>query len=172
MIDNKLFSENSPQLYTIGKQIHDQYAQELRKVDAVASGTLVNSKWDIELDKNGLKLVFFLPEYWRYIEFGRRPTQNKGNGEVRRRIAEWIKDKGVSIQPRRDKNGRLYTPTEKQLVYMITNKIHKVGYAPRHPLETAMNNSEQLQRQFVDTATKMYVNQVMDDLIIMLNTTK
>lgn len=171
MIDQELFKQHSPELYNIGRQLAESYRTEIRKADAVGSGTLVNFKWDIALDSKGLVLQFFLPDYWRQIEFGRRPTQKKGDGTMRKKIEEWIKDKGIVGNVRYDKKGRAYTPTPKQLSYLIARKIHQKGYDPRHPLEYAMTNSTQLQQQFVDTAAKIFTDQVKD-MIVQINTTK
>lgn len=176
MIDQKLFIEHSPTLYNIGKQLADAYKAELRTADAVASGSLVQFRWDVKLEKNGLKLVYYLPEHWRYIEYGRRPTKNRGDGSVYKSIYNWILDKGITPKARYNSKGVKYIPTQKQLAFLITRKIHSEGYfSPnhqgKHPLEKAMQKTKTLQQQFVDTATKMFTDQVKD-LIVMLNTTK
>lgn len=170
MVDKNLFIKYAPELYDIGKKIADGYKRELKNVDAVASGTLYNFKWDIKND-NTLKLVFYLPEYWRYIEFGRRPTKNDGDGSVRRGIYNWILDKGIEPITRFDKNGKKYLPTKNQLAYLISRKIHNKGYDARRPLSTALTASKRLQDEFVNTVAKMLCKDATE-MILQMNTTK
>lgn len=171
MVDKNLFIKYAPELYDIGKKIADGYKRELKNVDAVATGTLLNFKWDIKNDNNGLKLVFYLPEYWRYIEFSRRPTKNDGNGEVRRKIREWIDMKGIEPSVKYDNRGRKYLPTKNQLAYLISRKIHAKGYDERRPLTTALTSSKRLQQDFVNTVSKMLCKDTTE-MILMMNTTK
>ena len=154
------FIELSPKLYYIGLEIALNYKNELRRKNAVASGDLVNFQWDITPDENGLKLQFFLPEYWRYIEYGRRPTKVKGDGKLQEKIQRWIEEKGIT-----PKDGI----SKKSLAYLITRKIHREGYKPRNCLQNALNDSKVLEQQFVDIVADIYAKEVKD-MIIQLKT--
>lgn len=154
------FIELSPKLYDIGMEIALNYKNELRRKNAVASGDLINFQWDITPSENGLKLQFFLPEYWRYIEYGRRPTVNKGDGKLREKIERWIEEKGIT-----PKDGI----SKKSLAYLITRKIHREGYKPRNCLKIALNDSKALEKQFVDIVADIYAKEI-SDMIVQLKT--
>lgn len=154
------FIELSPKLYDIGLEIALNYKNELRRKNAVASGDLINFQWDITPSENGLKLQFFLPEYWRYIEYGRRPTVNKGDGKLQEKILQWIDEKGIT-----PKDGI----SKKSLAYLITRKIHREGYKGRNCLQNALNDSKVLEQQFIDIVADIYAKEVKD-MIIQLKT--
>lgn len=170
MIDTQLFQEYSPELYDLAKQIAESYRDELKRNNIVASGDLVHFRWDIELESDGLRLVFYLPHYWRYPEFGRRETKNGGNGAVVRAIRQWIEDKGITPTARTGKNGRKYIPTKNQLAFLIARKIHAVGYYGnshygKNPLETALNQSNGLFSKFTATASKIITGQIEQEIL-------
>lgn len=154
------YIELSPKLYDIGMEIALNYKNELRRKNAVASGDLINFQWDITPSENALKLQFFLPEYWRYIEYGRRPTVNKGDGKLREKIERWIDEKGIT-----PKDGI----SKKSLAYLITRKIHREGYKPRNCLQNALNDSKALEQQFVDIVADIYSKEI-SDMIVQLKT--
>ncbi|HET6224653.1 MAG TPA: hypothetical protein VFF27_00145 [Bacteroidia bacterium] len=54
------------------------------------------------------------------LEFGRGPTKKSGTGVLKDSIRQWIKDKGI-----KGSNGI----SEDSLVFLITRKIHREGYA-------------------------------------------
>lgn len=166
MIDTEKFKLYSPKLYNIGQALADKYRAWLVQTKAVASGTLKNFKWNIKSDQNGLKLVFYLPSYWRYIEFGRRKTVNGGDGSVRRKIREWIDIKGIQPKKKGD-----YTPTRDELADMITRSIHRRGYKPRKPLQSAISENKSLEQEFVNTAAKIFTGDIKE-MLLELNTTK
>lgn len=88
-----------------------------------------------------LKTIYevLMNEYWYYIDQGRGATE-KGNrlGEVREAIKKWIQREGIKAEER---NGR--TPTEDQLAYLITRKIHKEGFPGRDFVSAPFEQFEQ-----------------------------
>lgn len=111
-------------VYDLADRLAKDYKSELVNANAVATGTLANFTYDVDLRDAGLTVVFNLPEYWYYIEEGRQPTRNPGDGTVLQRIRQWIDDKG--IVPVQGADGKV--PTLDDLAYMITRRIHRVGY--------------------------------------------
>lgn len=173
MIDNKLFVENSPQLYNVGKQIAEAYKAEITNAHAVGTGELQHFRWDVMHDKNSIKLVYYLPKQWYWIEYGRQQTQRKGDGSVYKAIHNWILDKGIQCKVRYDKNGRKYIPTQKQLAFLITRKIHQDGYfSPNHQgkhlLQKSLDNTTALKDKFADIATQMVGKQVLMEVMAVL----
>lgn len=161
-MNEEKFIELSPHLYDIGRSLFNQYQQQLIQADAVASGALLNGKWNIEQDDKHLALVFNLQDYWKTIEYGRKPTVNVGDGTLRQKIKQWIITKGIQIKPKG--NGKV--PSIDSVAYAITQKIHKEGYTAKHPLEKALNKNQALIQEFVDTAGKIYtdINAEINDL--------
>ena len=157
-MNEKAFIEYSPRLYDLGRELFNQYQQELIKADAVASGALLNGKWNIEQDDKHLALVFNLQDYWKTIEYGRKPTKNFIDCNVKEKIKQWILVKGIQIKPKQLKNGEQRQPTLDSVAYAITQKIHKEGYKARHPLEKALNNNKALVNEFVDLSAKIYTD--------------
>lgn len=157
-MNEKAFIENSPRLYDIGRELFNSYQQELIQADAVASGALLNGKWNIEQDENHLALVFNLQDYWKTIEYGRKHTKNFIDCNVKEKIKQWILVKGIQIKPKQLKSGEQKQPTLDSVAYAITQKIHKKGYEAKHPLEKALNNNQALVQEFVDLSAKIYTD--------------
>lgn len=105
------------------------YKANLLKGDWKASGNLIDSV-DTFISVNGktVTVKMEVANYFKWVEVGRGPTKNFGNGNLRFKILQWIKDKG--IQP----NDNSSLPREKKLErmsYAITNKIHKYGWTKK-----------------------------------------
>ncbi len=118
-----------------GEIIAQQYKDTLNNEGITASGKLVDSVRSV-FSHNGTvyEVSLSLEDYWKSIEYGRPPTQNSGNGELRRAILKWIDVKPVIKRPY---NGKL--PTDEQLAYLISRKIHTLGYEGRHPLKRTID---------------------------------
>lgn len=157
-MNEKAFIEHSPKLYDIGRELFNSYQQELIKADAVASGALLNGKWNIEQDDKHLALIFNLQDYWKTIEYGRKATKKAEDGTVWRKIKQWILVKGIVFEPKQLKNGKQKQPTLDEMTHAITKSIHKKGYKAKHPLEKALNNNKALVNEFVDLSAKIYTD--------------
>jgi len=110
--------------------LRNAYQDNLIKSDRIATGDLLNN---IETqvkgpDGNTWKVVFYLSEYWKYVEDDTRP-----HWPPRDAILKWIQAKPVIPSP--DKNGRV--PSPKSLAFLIGRKIAKVGTKGSHDLERA-----------------------------------
>ena len=66
------------------------------------------------------KIYLILQDYWKYVEYGRKPGTFPNVGKIQ----EWIKIKPVI--PRPLTNG--IVPTEKQLSFLIGRSIKEKGY--------------------------------------------
>lgn len=116
----------------------DLYKNKLVDNNINASNTLYNNASTV-IEVNGLTLSvsFNLEEYWKYVEYGRRP----GKRPPIDAIEQWIKVKPIIPDPI---NGRV--PTTKQLAFLISRKIGMEGTKAQRPLESAMysDNMEML----------------------------
>lgn len=128
--------------------MRDGYKERLASEGINASGSLSNSVTaNVEMDGTVFEVSLTLNEYWKYIEGGRPPTQNNGNGELRRNILQWIKVKPVLPTPF---NGKL--PTEEQLAYLISRKIHREGYEGKEPLKKTFEELEIMLKEDLEIA--------------------
>lgn len=128
--------------------MRDGYKERLAADGINASGSLSNSVTaNVEMDGAVFEVSLTLNEYWKYIEGGRPPTQNDGNGELRRNILQWIKVKPVLPTPF---NGKL--PTEEQLAYLISRKIHREGYEGKEPLKKTYEEVEDMLKSDLEIA--------------------
>lgn len=116
-------------------ELEQEYKRNLRNNKRIATGTLHNTA-KCEVVKGEYLVVFHLQDYYKWVEGGRDRTQNGGNGELRRKILEWLEVKRILPTPM--KNGKL--PTPKQLAYLISRKIHKEGYKGTQDLSEAIDD--------------------------------
>lgn len=126
-----MFEHLADTLQLWGEIVAEEYKNKLQGEDINASGKLSNSvKTVFAVNGNNYEVSLSLEDYWKQVEYGRQPTKNDGNGELRRNILEWIRVKPVIPTPF---NGKL--PTEEQLAYLISRKIHIYGYEGKQPLK-------------------------------------
>lgn len=143
--------------------MRDGYKERLAADGINASGSLSNSVTaNVELDGTVFEVSLTLNEYWKYIEGGRPPTQNNGNGELRRNILQWIKAKPVLPTPF---NGKL--PTEEQLAYLISRKIHREGYEGKEPLKKTFEEVEDMLKSDLEIAFAEDIAEDIDKIMIL-----
>lgn len=75
----------------------------------------------LQVNTNLFEIEFKAPEYWKYANYGRGP----GKFPPPSAIESWITRR--KIVPYKLSSGR--TPTKSQLVYLISRKIAKKGFA-------------------------------------------
>ncbi len=110
-------------------EIAEEYRGNLVKHDRKASGGLLNSiSVTVETSGTVVEVRMRLEEYWKYVEEGTRP-----HWPPRSAILRWIEVKPVI--PRPDQRGRI--PTPKQLAFLISRKIARVGTKGSKDLESA-----------------------------------
>lgn len=154
---------DSTKLYQLIKDLLDAYKNNIENAGAVAQGDLVNAatyavdKWTLKWEGETLTLVLRLPDYWKYIEEGRGPTQKGEGGKLYPAILEWVKVK--KIVPRADPKTKR-VPKVEQLAYAITKKIHKRGYFDpdhhgKYPLREAIQETD-IVRQFAAALTDQF----------------
>ena len=135
-----------------------------------ASGNLVNSfKTEVKIGEDTYEVGIWLEDYWYYVNNGRGPTKNAGNGKLLEKIKEWIKVKKivphVGVIKNGKNKGKQYLPTIKQLAYLITRKIHKYGYEGTHFFDNAKADAVAYFQQSIELAIKEDIeNWVMEQV--------
>jgi hypothetical protein len=147
-----------------GERIAAEYKDKLNNEGITASGKLANSIKCLPVDVNGniYEVSLQLEEYWKAIEDGRAPTKNSGNGELRRAILKWITAKPVIKRPY---NGKL--PTDEQLAFLISRKIHREGYKGRQPLQRTI---DELRDDILADIKEAVEKDLSEEVIVMLRT--
>lgn len=137
------------------KEITDRmlelYRNQLIDKNINASNTLSNTATTIvDVDGTTLSVSFNLEDYWKYVEYGRRP----GKRPPIDAIEQWVKVKPIIPDPI---NGRV--PTTKQLAFLISRKIGMEGTKAQRPLEKAIYSD----------SMELLINQLKNEIVGQLN---
>ena len=125
------------------------YRGNLTRDNSNASGRLFSSvSCRVEQDGTAFLVIMRMEDYWRNLEEGTRPHWPPVSA-----ILKWIQVKPVI--PRPDARGRI--PTQKQLAFLISRKIARVGTEGRHGLRDAKQHAFDLFRQRLADALAMDV---------------
>lgn len=127
------------QLLPIVNSFIDVYKANLTRVNARASGSLIDSiRGQVNYDGKFVTVDIILQDYWKYVEGGRRPGKFPPIDKIR----EWVRVKPVL--PRPMANGKL--PTENQLAFLISRSIAEKGIKPRPLLKESLNTFQLAQK--------------------------
>lgn len=145
------------QIEKLVEQLASLYRSNLE--ESIASGTLSNFTFRINLQGNYFEVIFLLPKYWEYLEYGRRA----GKQPPIEAIEEWIRVKPIIPYA---VNGKV--PDTRQLAFLIARKIGWEGTEGRKPLTKAMysDNAENI----IQEIKQAFANQVNDYLIEQIKT--
>lgn len=119
------------QIKQLASEFAQAYKQSLVADNKVASGSLTkNIKSRVKYDGKWLEIILNLEDYWKYVEYGRKPGKFPPIDKIR----NWIIIK--PILPRPLSNGKL--PTTNQLAYLISRKIATKGIKPTYALKDSI----------------------------------
>jgi hypothetical protein len=135
--------------------IVEQYRKVLADEGINASSTLSNTA-DVVVELNGDMVVISLQleEYWKYVEYGRRP----GKMPPIDNIKEWIKVKPIIPDARTGK-----IPSAEQLAFLIARKIGREGIPARHPINKTVYTD--VTEQIIDAIKAEIVTQLKQQLL-------
>lgn len=145
------------QIEKLVEQLASLYRSNLE--ESIASGTLSNFTFRINLQGNYFEVIFLLPKYWEHLEYGRRA----GKQPPIEAIEEWIRVKPIIPYA---VNGKV--PDTRQLAFLIARKIGWEGTEGKKPLTNAMysDNAENI----IQEIKQAFANQVNDYLIEQIKT--
>ena len=104
----------------------------------------------VEVNGTTLSVSFNLEEYWKFVEYGRRP----GKRPPITAIEEWVTLKPIIPDPI---NGKI--PSTKQLAFLISRKIGMEGTKAQRPLESAVYSD----------SMELLINQLKNEIVGQLN---
>lgn len=121
------------------------YKGLLIRDDKKATGDLIRSIKPIEIqfETNKYSGSISLANYWKYVEYGRRP----GKFPPPNKILDWIKIKPVIPRP---VNG--IKPTEKQLAFLISRKIARDGIEAGNQFKEALDLTWAKNKDYISDA--------------------
>lgn len=113
--------------------LNEKYKQNITNYNSIASGTLVSdSIFEAIRNGNTIYLTASLPDYWYYVDNGRKP----GNMPPISAIMNWI-----DVKPINPYSVGGHIPTKKSLAYLIARKIGRDGIVPKHLLFKALKST-------------------------------
>lgn len=148
-----------------GQAIREGYKENLSKSGRRATGNLITSvNTKVNVDGNEFEIELQLADYWYYVEEGRNPTTatTPSIPNLREKILEWIKVKPILPHP--DKNGKL--PTDEQLAFLISRKIHNEGFEGSNDLEHTMEEIDY--DTIIEEALAADVMECFDEILAIL----
>lgn len=133
----------------------DTYKNILIRDNKKASGNLIKSIKSLSIDFTSSKLSgsISLADYWKYVEYGRKP----GKFPPPNKILDWIKIKPILPRPI---NG--IKPTEKQLAFLIGRKISKYGIKAGNQFSEALDLVWAKDEKMISEAISMDLNEEID----------
>ena len=108
----------------------------------------------VEFNGDRLLISFELNDYWKYVEYGRKP----GKMPPVDSITDWIKIKRIIPEPI---NGKI--PDTKQLAFLIARKIGRDGVEGKH-IMNKMIHSNQMNSIITDIKNEI-MNQLKQQFI-------
>lgn len=125
--------ENVEILNKIISQFQNYYKQMIISSGHNASGNLANTQsFDVSYDNNVWTITLKMADYWKWLEYGRRP----GKMPPAEALMQWIKVK--KVLPRSRKTGR-FLP-HKQAAFAMAKSIAKRGLPATHLLSKSMTS--------------------------------
>lgn len=161
--------------YDIASEIIETYKQNIRDIDAIGTGSLLNSiNFDVTVkDENTISLQLIVNDYYYFIEWGREKTDRLDTpwDNPVEDISRWLqrkKDRGKLI-PRADKPIPTTQKEIRQVSYAIVQKIHDFGFynynsEGKHPLGKALDEAKQ--NGLIDKIKNVFTEQYNVDLIV------
>jgi len=126
----------------------------------IASGNLVKNvqvEWVGSIEKDDLELIVKMPNYWYWVNYGRRP----GKMPPIAPIDKWVIQKQGLSDVVRDKSGRFIK--RKSLVYLIRRSIGQYGYEGTEFLQNAYANAAAQIEVEMGTTIANWFNDLFDD---------
>ena len=152
------FKHTMKALNDFGKFIITNYKSQL-EAEEMNNGELYRTiSYSVSTGTGGWVISVSLADYWRYIEYGRRP----GKMPPVSAIENWIKVKQIVPHSMTLKSGKTVIPTIPQLSFLIARSIGQRGIPPK-PL--FKNSFEAAKQQFIQVIKDAITQDIKENLI-------
>lgn len=141
-----------------GRLIVDNYKAELEACNYQDGQLYRTLSYSVKMDNSSWLISISLEEYWKYIEYGRRP----GKMPPVSAIENWIKVKQILPRPITLKSGKSVVPTIPQLSFLIARKIGRDGIRPRPFFKQSFEDAK---REFLQKIEEAILADIKESLI-------
>lgn len=119
-----------------------------------SSGKLKDFETTFEFNGSTFNVYFHLQDYWKYLENGTKP-----HFPPLKAIEDWIKVKRIVPYAYKGK-----VPTTKQLAYLISRKISKVGTKPTKLLQKSIDSADYIIDEITDKLLQHLTQPIEEEL--------
>ena len=152
------FRHTMKALNDFGQKIVDNYKAELEACGYQDGQLYRTLSYSVKMDNSSWLISISLEEYWKYIEYGRRP----GKMPPVSAIENWIKVKQILPRPLTLKSGKSVVPTIPQLSFLIARKIGRDGIRQRPFFKQSF---EEAKREFLHIIEEAVLADIKESLI-------
>ena len=152
------FRHTMKALNDFGKFIITNYKSQL-EAEQMNNGELYRTiSYSVSAGTGGWVVSVSLENYWKYIEYGRRP----GKMPPVSAIENWINVKQIIPHSRTLKSGKTVIPTIPQLSFLIARSIGRRGIAPKPLFQKSFEAAKQ---QFMQVIKDAITQDIKENLI-------
>lgn len=152
------FKHTMKAITEFGQKIVDNYKAELAACNYQDGQLYRTLSYSVKMDNSSWLISISLEEYWKYIEYGRRP----GKMPPVSAIENWIKVKQILPRPITLKSGKSVVPTIPQLSFLIARKIGRDGIRPRPFFKQSFEDAK---REFLQKIEEAILADIKESLI-------
>ena len=153
------FRHTMKALTEFGQKIVDNYKAELEACGYQDGQLYRTLSYSVKMNNTSWLISISLEEYWKYIEYGRRP----GKMPPLDVIEKWIKVKQILPRPLTLKSGKTVIPSVKQLSFLIARSIGKRGIQPRPFFKQSF---EEVKREYLAKIEEAIIQDIKESLVI------
>ena len=152
------FRHTMKALNDFGKVIIDNYKSQL-EAEQMNNGELYRTiSYSVSTGNSGWVISVSLADYWKYIEYGRRP----GKMPPVSAIENWINVKQIIPHSMTLKSGKTVIPTIPQLSFLIARSIGRRGIAPKPLFQKSFEAAKQ---QFMQVIKDAITQDIKESLV-------
>lgn len=152
------FRHTMKALNDFGKVIIDNYKSQL-EAEQMNNGELYRTiSYSVSTGTGGWVVSVSLENYWKYIEYGRRP----GKMPPVSAIENWINVKQIIPHSMTLKSGKTVIPTIPQLSFLIARSIGRRGIAPKPLFQKSFEAAKQ---QFMQVIKDAITQDIKENLV-------
>ena len=152
------FKHTMKALRDFGKFIVTNYKSQL-EAEHMNNGELYRTiSYSVTTGTGGWVISVSLADYWKYVEYGRRP----GKMPPVSAIENWINVKQIIPHSMTLKSGKTVIPTIPQLSFLIARSIGRRGIAPKPLFQKSFEAAKQ---QFMQVIKDAITQDIKESLV-------
>ena len=153
------FRHTMKALTEFGQKIVDNYKAELEACNYQDGQLYRTLSYSVKMENSSWLISISLEEYWKYIEYGRRP----GKMPPLDVIEKWINVRQIIPHSMTLKSGKTVIPSVKQLSFLIARKISRDGIRPRPFFKQSFESAK---REFLRIIEEAVLADIKESLVI------